>query len=417
MRRKRKPINWFWVSVMAVLIAIVLYFQQFIVPTMPTPGMATLTPTRNPESYLAEAQQLFSEGKLPKAIEAYQLAVSADPKNASVYIVLAQTQVFAGKAADAQVSAENALLLNPNNAAAHAVRGWALASQAEPDRLGAEAALKRALELDPNNALAHAYYAELLSDQYLTGTGALDVTERMSEESRLALSLGSGTMEAHRARGYVLEATGNPEQALQEYQAALAISPNLADLYLSLGRNYRTLGVYDKAVEVYTRANTLNPSDPIPDASISRIYAGVGDFRQAVQYAQQATVDSPDNTSYHGNLGVMYYKLLKFPEALEQFSYVVNGGVTAEGVTLKPMELDSSVRAPEYYEIYGLVLARSARCGEALPIAQLLLTRLPDDEIAVGNAGEILRLCGEAAGTNAPPDVTPEVTPETSPTP
>lgn len=415
MRRKRKPINWFWVSVMAVLIAITLYFQQFVAPTIPTPGLPTPTPTRNPESYVSEARQLFLDGKLTKAIESYQLAVGADPNNAATYLALAQTQVFAGRAADAQVSAENALLLNNNNASAHAVLGWALASQPAPDRLAAEASLKRALELDPNNALAHAYYAELLADQYLAGTGALDVVERMSAESNLALSLAGALMESHRARGYVLEATGNPDQALQEYQAALAITPNLADLYLSLGRIYRSLEVYDKAVESYTRANTLNPADPIPDVSISRIYAGIGDFRQAEQYAQQAIADSPENTAYHGNLGVMYYKNLKFPEALQELGYVINGGTTPEGVTLKPLDLDASPRVPEYYYIYGLVLARSARCGEALPISQLILTRLQNDEVALGNANEIIRLCGEAAGGTPAASPTPEIT--ASPTP
>lgn len=409
MRRRRRPVNWFWVSVMAVLIVVALYFQQFVAPTIPTPGMPTPTPTRSPESFVAEGQELYTSGKLLQAIEAYRSAISASPQNSASYITLAQIQVFAGKAADAQVSAENALLLNPNNATAHAVRGWAMASQPDGDTLAAEASLKRALELDPNSALAHAYYAELLADQFLNGLGALDVTERMSEESKLALSLGPGLMESHRARGYVLEATGNPEEALQEYQAALAITPNLADLYLSLGRNYRTLEVYDKAVESFTRANTLNPSDPIPDLAISRIYAATGNFVQALQYAQQAVADSPENTAYHGNLGVMYYKNGKFPEAIQELGYVVNGGVTADGVKLESLALDSSARAPEYYFIYGLTLARAARCGEALPIAQTILTRLQNDQIATDNAYEINRLCGQQISGESSP--TPEITP------
>lgn len=415
MRRRRRPFNWFWVTVMLALIAATLYFQQFVAPTIPTPGLPTPTATRSPESFLAEGQDLYTQGKLLQAIEAYRSAITADPQNAAAYITLAQIQVFAGRPADAQVSAENALLLNANNATANAVRGWAMASQPGGDVLAAEAAIKHALELDPNNALAHAYYAELLADQFLNGLGALDATERMSEESRLALSLGPQLMESHRARGYVLEATGNPEEALQEYQAALAITPNLADLYLSLGRNYRTLEVYDKAVEAFTRANTLNPSDPIPDLAISRIYAATGSFVQALQYAQQAVTDRPENTAYHGNLGVMYYKNNKFPEAIQELGYVVNGGITPEGVKLEALALESSARVPEYYFIYGLTLARAARCGEALPIAQLIFTRLPDDQIATDNAYEINRLCREqVTGAGSP---TPETTPQASPTP
>jgi hypothetical protein len=40
--------------------------------------------------------------------------------------MLARTLVFAGKYKEAQTSAEDALLLNPGNSMAHAVRAWAL---------------------------------------------------------------------------------------------------------------------------------------------------------------------------------------------------------------------------------------------------------------------------------------------------
>ena len=41
-------------------------------------------------------------------------------------------------------------------------------------------------------------------------------------------------METHRARGLLLEITGNYEQAVTEFQIAIAINPNIADLYLAL---------------------------------------------------------------------------------------------------------------------------------------------------------------------------------------
>ncbi len=414
MQKRRKPINWFRVIMLVALIGAAFYFERMIVPTIPVPGSMTPTPTRNPESYISEAEQLYRDGKLAQAAEAYQAALQANPSDAVTYLTLARIQVFLGRYAEAQVSAENALLLNPNNATAHAVRGWALASQG--DFLAGEASITRALELDPNNALAHAYYAELLADQYVNGTGPINVIEKMSEESNVARSLGAGTVEAHRARGYVLEVTGNYPEAIAEYEAAVAINKNLADLHLALGRTYRLLGVYDKAFDALNRANALNPSDPVPDSIIARIYLTTGEYVKAEQYAEQAIKDAPQTTAYFGNLGIIQYRNVKWPEALESLSYVINGGIYNEEIQVEPIPLEAG-RVAEYYYIYAFTLLRLERCGEAVPIFQQIVASIPGDADAVFNATEGLRLCSESLSGVSPTEAPVSETPESSPTP
>jgi tetratricopeptide (TPR) repeat protein len=411
MTKRRKPFNYFKIIGLVAAIGFVMYFGVVIGPQVQSSMSPTPTATRDPEAYVTEAGQLFEQGKLPQSIQAYQQAVRAMPNDAAAYIALARVQVWAGQYSEAQTSAENALLLNPNNSTAHAVRGWALEFQG--NFLDAEASIKRALELDDKNALAHAYYAELLADQYLNGTGPLDAIEKAAEESRVALSLAPGLLEAHRARGYVLEMTGNYADAIGEYEAAAAINKNIANLHLALGRNYRALGVYDKAVESLNRANTLNPSDPTAVYLISRVYATVGEYAKAEQYAQQAVKTAPADTNQRGNLGVMYYRNFKWPEAATELALVVNGGKDTEGVEIKPIELAAGTpRISEYYFTYGLVLVRLNRCGEALPLFQKLLSTVPGDEIAVFNANEGIRLCSVAAGTTPAAETeTPAVTP------
>ena len=433
MNKRRKPFNYFKIISLVAAIGFVMYFGVVIGPQVQSSMGPTPTPTRDPESFVTEAGQLFEQGKLPQAIEAYQQAVRAKPNDASVYISLARVQVWAGKYPEAQTSAEDALLLNPNNSTARAVRGWALEFQ--ENFLEAEADIKRALELDDKNALAHAYYAELLSDQYIRGSGPLDVIDKMSEESKVALSLAPGLLEAHRARGYVYEVTGtssngNLEQAINEYQQAVAINKNLADLHLSLGRVYRALGVYDKAVEALNRANTLNPSDPAAVYLISRVYATIGEYDKAEQYAEQAIKIRPSDANQRGNLGVLYYRHYKWPEAAKELALVVDGGKDENGVEIKPIELSvNTPRIIEYYYTYGLVLVKINRCGEALPLFQKLLSTVPPTEdVAVFNANEGIRLCGVAAGTTPSPETgigtpagpasrTPVKSPSVTPTP
>ncbi len=414
MQKRRKPINWFRIIALLLLIVAAIYFERTVVPTIPIPGVATPTATRNPESYITEAEQLFAAGKLAQSADAYQSALLALPGDGASYLALARIRVFLGEYADAQISAENALLLNPNNATAHAVRGWALASQG--DFLAGEASIARAFELDPNNVLAHSYYAELLADQYVNGSGPLNVVEKMIEESRIAISLGQGVMEAHSARGYVFYVTGDFENAIREYETAISINSNIANLHLNLGQAYRLQGLYDEAFESLNRANALNPSNPLPDLYISRIYFTNGDYEKAAQYAQQAVNDEPQNSSYHGNLGVILYRNFKWPEALIELSYVVNGGILEDDIEVQPLPLAPDIRTAEYYYIYGFTLLRLDRCGEAIPIFRRIITEIPGNDNAVYNATEGINQCAQNIGGTFTPE--PDSEPETAtPTP
>ncbi|MBA4380106.1 MAG: hypothetical protein C0393_05410 [Anaerolinea sp.] len=413
MKRRRQPINVFRIILLLLLVAIAVYINQVVVPGVPPPFVPTATATREPESYLTDAEGLFNQGKLLQAIAVYQDVIRIKPDDPAIYIALARVQVFAGHYKDAQKNAENALLLNPNNSMAHAVRGWALTQ--DKDYLAAEAAIKRALELDPNNGLAHAYYAELLGNMYLDSSGPFDAITIAGEESRVATTLAPNSLEARRARAFILEITDNREQAVQEYQAAIAINGNIADLHLSLGRTYKAMGILDKAIAEFTLANTLNPSDPTPALYTSRAYAAVREDAKAAQYAEQAVKVAPTDPYLRGNWGVMLYRNLQWPEAIVQLSLAINGGVSEDNQPIKPLSLTGNdPRLTEYYFIYALVLARMNRCGEVLPVAQLILGSVPADDIAVYNAQESLRICQNNLLTPSPipqPSATPGITP------
>jgi len=422
MRRRRKRNSPVRLIILFILVGGMLYFNQFIMPSIPPPFIPTATPTRSPESFIAEAQTLQTEGKLNQAIQAYQQAVQSDPKNPSVYIELARLQVYTGLYKEAVSNAENALLLNPNNATAHAIRGWALTQVGE--YLPAEAAIKRAIELDQNSAAAYAYYAELIVLQSQAGQSSLGAMERAAEISRKAKELGPNDLEAHRARGMVLEQTANYAEAVQEFEAAVAINSNIADLHLALGRNYRALEQYDKAVEEFNKAIFLNPSDPMPYTYISRTYATVGEYAKAIQFAQQAVKASPTDAYMYGNLGSMYYRNRAYPEAVTNLRMAVRGGKSEDGEAVEGLPLDYG-RIAEYYYTYGLALARTGQCGEALQISQVLSQGVPQDETATYNAQEMINICQQQVSGAATPagaetpeaEGTPQATGEAAGTP
>jgi tetratricopeptide (TPR) repeat protein len=399
-RRPRRRSSPWRILVLLVLIGIALYFNQVVVPATPPLFIPTPTPTRSPESFIAEAEQFYNEGKLTQSIEAYKQAILADPNNPALYVTLARIQVFAGQYQDAITNTQNALLKNPNNPLAHAVQGWALSFSDED--LEAEAAVKKALELDPNSALAHAFYAEILLNK-----GDLEDFDQAAAESRRAKDLDPNLLEVHRARGLVLVNSGieNLDQAIQELKAAIAINDKIADLHLNLGFAYRVAGENDLAVDELLAAYALNPTNSNIPTEIAFAYANEGQFGKASQYAEDAVKIDPSNPKLHGNLGIMYYRNGEMDKAIPALALAVRGGMTEDGVVVEGQPLNYG-KIAEYYWFYGFALAKGNRCAEAVTVFRALQVGVPDDELAVENASAGLELC--LASSETP---TPEITP------
>ena len=414
MRQRRPRINWFLVVVVVILIAIISYVDRFILPTAQTPFVATLTATRDPESYVTDAENLFAEGKLLQSIDTYKEAIRIKPYDPAIYIALARVQVFAGKYDEALVNAEDSLLLNPNNSMAHAVRAWALTQTG--DYVKADNSLQEALRLDPTNGIIQAYKAFLYGQMYENGAGPYaDPITVAIEASQAAVSLAPNSLEAHWARAYILQLTDNGEQAVQEYLLAIQINPNISEIHLELGVTYKGLGVIDSAIQQYTLANTYNPSDIRPYLYSSRALASIGEYDKAAQYAESAVANDPTDPYLRGNWGYMLYKNYDWPPAMIQLSLAVNGGTNEDGQTVQPQPLTGDdAHIAQYFYVYAILLANSDRCGEALFITQLLLTDVPKDADAIYNANFVQQLCAQSLGT---PSSQPSAIREATPTP
>lgn len=408
MTRRRKRPNLFSWTVLGLVVLFGYYLNQVYLPSQPNPFDATPTVTRSPESFATEAEQLFIDGKLLQSIEAYQSAINASPQNPALYIALARTQVWAGQYEEAQANAENALLLNPENSMAHAVRAWALDFQTGKNSDALES-IDQAIELDPNNPIAHAYRVEILID-----SGSFDNVSKAIEVSKTALNLDPNALETRRARAYLLEATSNYEEAIQYYRSAIEVNPNIPILHMELGRNLRFLGVYEDAIKEFTFANTLNPPDPEPDLFISRTYATMGDYAKALQYAETAMKNRSTDPSLHGNYGVMFYHNFFYEESAKELRLAVEGGQTEEGFPIKGLPLSNDMRVVEYYYTYGSALARTNQCGRALQIAQEIQSKVRVDEISMetinGAIGRINEICQQ--NLDNPPEDTPGPTQE-----
>jgi tetratricopeptide (TPR) repeat protein len=390
MQKKRRRVNPFGVVLLMVLVAALIFFDRTVASTIPSLFMPTPTPTRAPESFITDAQKLEAEGKYAQAISMYNQAVLADPRNPASYLALSRLNIYTDNFAEGIKNAENALMLNNNNDTALALLGWAYGLSG--DYIQAKNKINQAIAINKDNAAAYAYLAEVYVYEMQAGQGVLNILDLAREASRTAVDLAPNTLETHRSRGLLLNWTANYEEAIVEFEAAVKINPNIARLHLELGNNYRAVFEYDKAIDEYGKAVSLNPNDPIPPTAISRVYFTNGDYAKAIQYAESAVALVPSDPRLHGNLGLVLWKNKQYLDAVDALRLAVRGGTTADGVVVTGLELDYA-RIGEYYQTYGLALAKTNQCGEALQIAQAVATGLRNDDIAQYNAQEVIIMC------------------------
>jgi len=182
---------------------------------------------------------------------------------------------------------EHAIVLDPDNAPAHAglsdatrMMGWwypdfAPANWDETSRR----LVRRAIELDPNLGEAHASLAIVLSDDY--------DYEAAEKEFKLALSLNPSNSDAHQRYAEFLMVQRRTEEALEEFALAEAADP-LRVLLISWFAIYLTwLGKLDLAKAKIQRLGEIEPDGPFYHGSLAFYYLAQSDLKRSGQEFDQ----------------------------------------------------------------------------------------------------------------------------------
>jgi tetratricopeptide (TPR) repeat protein len=304
MSKKRRRTNPWLLAFLLLTIGGLVYLNLVVVPMMDPPFVPTPTPTRDPLSFIAEADALAAEGKYLQAIESYQGAINADPQNITNYLKISRLQIYTDQLVQAQVNAQNAILLNNTTSEAYALSGWAKGFQKE--YLAGEADARRAIELDQNSGLAHAVLAYILALRVEAGVQELAPSTSPLRNPAL-LWRSSPTCSRHTGRAATCSRSPattkkpSPSSTPHRHQPPHRPGPH------GLGRNLINTGELDRSVFEFTKAYSLNPTDPTPNLFISRVYSMLGEWDKGIQYGSLALRDDPQDPNLYANLGTLYY--------------------------------------------------------------------------------------------------------------
>jgi tetratricopeptide (TPR) repeat protein len=265
--------------------------------------LAPPQPSRNAHQDLAAA---LAAGDLAKSQSVLEQLTRREPGNARAWMLLAQAYAKQKKAAAAGTAVEEAGRLGRNDAEVQQGLAY-LFIELQPD-------LKKA-------SVFAARYAELRPAEW----------------------------EAWQRLASLYLETGRPDEAIAAGTRALALTPS-AELHTILGQAYVAKRDWQNAGQHLSEAVKLNPYDEDTHFRLAQMYMLHQDFPKAVEALLNGRRTFDKSAQIELALGVSYYGLRRFPEAVDQF--------------LKTIRLAPAV--PQPYAFLSRILEHAGdRLGEA----------------------------------------------------
>lgn len=265
-----------------------------------------------PELFILLINLLVKEKRPEEALATADLLAIAAPDNDRAWLATAAAYISNGdrmanlgdiaganleydKAANA---AERALALN-ETAAAYAYAAGGIILQQDPDTYEqAQIYADTALLLDPNNAIARLYMGKVfeLQADYL---GAI-------EQYQLGIEFDPSLTELYIELAFNYYATGQTARAINSFEDAIAIDPDNAAAYDGIAFMYLQLGEDALAIENALEAVRLDPGMARAHGRLGQAYFRQSNYPKAIEQLEEA-VELYDGVT---NLNATFYSML-----------------------------------------------------------------------------------------------------------
>lgn len=255
--------------------------------------------TRQAAALLARQDK---DGNVDRAIALLERALSEDKTSALAYAHLSdaylrkhQTNPDAQWLTQARETAQHAIELNPDLAAARQALGFVHLQAGE--RTDGVAEFRRAADLDPVNPLPY------------VGLGMIFTAQNQDTDAaaafRKAIELGPREWRPHTEFGQFFFRRARYAEAAVEWEAARTLTPDNVVVLRNLGAAYYQLGRYDEAASIFQRALEVRPSAPTY-TNLGTLRFFQGRYTDAVAAFEKAVELGANNHQFWGNLGDGY---------------------------------------------------------------------------------------------------------------
>ncbi len=221
-----------------------------------------------------------------------------------------------------------------------------------------------------------------------------------------------GNAYAHNNYGNILAQSGQPENALIQYEDAIRLDPSYAEPQYNAGNALMQFGRLPEAIAHYEQALRLNPAMPDAQTALGNAFADSGRGAEAIAHYTQALRLDPNFVDAHDQLGIALAKAGQPTEAITQFQQALHinparpdiqnnlGNVLRiTGRTTEAMaHYDEALRIdPNFAQAHlnlGNALRDSDRLPEAIVQYEQALRIDPNQPEAHNNLGTVLLVTG-----------------------
>ncbi|CAN5554744.1 hypothetical protein BH10CYA1_BH10CYA1_25420 [soil metagenome] len=283
-----------------------------------------------------EAIQKQTAGDYAGAIELYKKAITAAPDDATLYTNVASAYQQAEDFANAKISFQKALSVDPKGQVDNNYFVGILDENAG-NAPGAIGDYERYLKAAPTGTYAKDAQGRL-STLRANPSKTQKITTKAGAAAAAADAAKSGEAQAAYDAAVKAQTANNLDEALIQYKKALAISPNEATYYYGEGTAYQAKNDMDNAIKDYQKASSLNPREstykqtliaaqsavnaakaaPLVEAAIKKQTAAKPDLPGAIA-DYEAALRLNDDAYTNMNLGTAYQGANNLPKALEKY--------------------------------------------------------------------------------------------------
>ena len=266
---------------------------------------------------IAEAVALaFQEqgaGRLPAALDIYDLIIAKVPNAAVVHINRGVTLQAMKRYEAALASFDRAIALNPAHAEAYNNRGAVLQKINRPAE--ALASYDQAIALKPGYANAHHNRAAILK--------AMNRYDEALAGYDQAIALNPAHAEAYNNRGIILQEMKRYPDALASFDRAIALNPAHAIAYNNRGLNLVIKGDMAAAEQMFRKAAALKPDFPDPLFNLANIRkyqnADNAEVKSIHTLLDRPGISTEEKEHLYFSLGKIYDDSGRYEEAFEYY--------------------------------------------------------------------------------------------------
>lgn len=196
-----------------------------------------------------------------------------------------------------------------------------------------------------------------------TALNARGDTEGAIREYQIALRLLPGDVNTRNSLGSFFLEHNRPDEAIEQFRIAIQYAPNFAEAHNNLGYALLKRGDLAAAIRELEAALKLNPKDYRVHVNLASAALASGQAAQAIDELKSAVVLEPGDIITRFSLGNLLFNVGRIDEAIEQFEAV----------------LKLSSTNAEVHTNLGIALARKGRNDEAIAHFKEVLRLKPND--------------------------------------